>query len=87
MLNRRDWIYMASAASAMGWAGSVNAAADLAASPGLLAGARAPSFKFVYECDVRLAETIDFGPTLEGTRRTIPITGGSLPVLRCTVRC
>ncbi len=38
---------------------------------------RVPAFEFVYECEVTLQEMLDFGKTHEGTRRVIPITGGS----------
>lgn len=38
--------------------------------------ARQPRFEFVYECDVTIAETLQFGATAEGQRRIIPITGG-----------
>ena len=33
--------------------------------------------QFVYECNVTIAPAQDFGPTVEGRRRVIPITGGS----------
>jgi hypothetical protein len=33
--------------------------------------------QFVYECHVTLAEIVDFGVTVDGRRRIIPITGGS----------
>jgi hypothetical protein len=46
------------------------------AGPALPQPARTPSLEFIYECEVTLADTIDFGPTLEGHRRIIPITGG-----------
>jgi hypothetical protein len=36
-----------------------------------------PAPQFVYECDVTIAEPLDFGATVEGRRRVIPITGGS----------
>jgi hypothetical protein len=55
------------------------AATDLAAqAPAAPAGARMPTLEFVYECDVTLGETLPFGPTVEGTRRIIPITGGKI---------
>lgn len=37
---------------------------------------RQPRLRFLYECEVTLAATIDFGDTLEGHRRIIPIAGG-----------
>jgi len=36
-----------------------------------------PAPQFVYECDVTLSEPLDFGATVEGKRRIIPISGGS----------
>ena len=47
----------------------------------------APQFEFLYECDITLLEPQDFGPTFEGKRRVIPITGGHFqgPSLRGTV--
>jgi hypothetical protein len=41
------------------------------------AGMRVPKAELLYECDVTLGETLGFGATPEGTRRIIPITGGS----------
>jgi hypothetical protein len=41
-------------------------------------GARVPKFEFVYECDATLEPAVDFGKTLEGQRRIIPITGGTV---------
>ena len=41
-------------------------------------GARLPKFEFVYECDATLEQPLDFGPTVEGHRRIIPITGGTV---------
>ena len=48
---------------------------------------RAPKPEFLYECDVTLLEAQDFGATIEGTRRIIPITGGHFegPKMRGTV--
>jgi len=58
-----------------------------AAASGLPAGAKVPSFSLLYECKVTLGRTLDFGRTLEGRRRVIPITGGVFegPRLRGTV--
>lgn len=38
--------------------------------------ARLPKFEFVYECDATLSPAQDFGTTIDGHRRVIPITGG-----------
>jgi uncharacterized protein DUF3237 len=44
----------------------------------LPAGVRVPKFEFVYECDATLEPALDFGKTIEGQRRIIPITGGTV---------
>lgn len=58
-----------------------------AAASGVSPGAKVPSFSLLYECKVTLGQTLDFGRTLEGRRRVIPITGGEFhgPKLRGTV--
>jgi hypothetical protein len=60
------------------------AAGATAANDSLPAGARVPAFKFVYECEATLLAALDFGTTLVGHRRVIPITGGTFhgPQLR-----
>ena len=42
------------------------------------AGARLPKFEFVYECDATLTPPVEMGKTVEGQRRIIPITGGTV---------
>ena len=37
-----------------------------------------PKFEFVYECDATLSPAVEMGKTLEGQRRIIPITGGTV---------
>jgi len=44
----------------------------------LPANARVPRFEFVYECDATLSPAIEMGKTVEGQRRIIPITGGTV---------
>ncbi len=63
------------------------AAAQGAHSHGLPPGAKVPGVEFLYECVVTLAPTLEFGHTIEGTRRVIPITGGTFegPRVRGTV--
>jgi hypothetical protein len=39
--------------------------------------ARIPQLSFVYECQVTLAGTQEFGATAQGRRRIFPITGGA----------
>jgi hypothetical protein len=73
VINRRAFV--ASLPLAVG----AGAGAELVAQvPGVSDGARVPKLEFVYECDVTLGETLPFGPTIEGTRRIIPITGGKI---------
>jgi hypothetical protein len=73
MVNRRDILGGAAFAGLAGCLGVARAAAPAA---GLPAEARVPQLQFVYECEVTLAATIDFGDVPEGHRRIIPITGG-----------
>lgn len=40
-------------------------------------GFRVPSLDLLYECDVTLQAAQEFGKTVEGQRRIIPITGGT----------
>jgi hypothetical protein len=81
MMNRRNLIAASVAGalvldSALGATESAGARAP--------AGARIPGMKFVYECDATLTEAENFGTTIEGVRRIIPITGGTFqgPELR-----
>lgn len=50
-------------------------------------GAKVPHLQLLYECTVTLAPTLQFGRTVDGIRRVIPITGGTFegPRLRGTV--
>lgn len=79
MLNRRTVLGSMSLAglTAANLANPVQAAT----SP-LPAGARIPAIEFLYECIVTLAPTLEFGKTIEGMRRVIPITGGTFEGLR-----
>lgn len=88
MFNRREVV------GAVGLAGlaKIASSAVIAATAddggtALPAGAKVPAFAFLYECTVTLAPIIDFGPTLDGRRRVIPISGGTFrgPRLRGTV--
>lgn len=85
MIDRRDLL---SALACAGFAQSARSALPPPArAAGVPPGAKVPSFSFLYECKVTLGRTLDFGRTLEGTRRVIPITGGVFegPKLRGTV--
>lgn len=78
MTNRRS--FLASACVVMSAAapatGRVAPAAQTSVS--LPAGARVPKFQFVYECEATLSPAEEMGKTVEGQRRIIPITGGSV---------
>jgi len=43
----------------------------------LPSGLRIPKFELIYECDATLQPAQEFGKTVEGQRRIIPITGGT----------
>jgi Protein of unknown function (DUF3237) len=79
-MNRRQWVYAASSVAAAGLIGSHEAIAAprSGTDSDLPTGARVPAMKFVYDCDATLSPAIPFGDTLEGTRRIIPITGGTV---------
>jgi hypothetical protein len=79
-MNRRQWVYAASSIAAGGLIGSQGAigAPESNTESDLPTGARVPVMKFVYDCDATLSPAIPFGDTLDGTRRIIPITGGTV---------
>jgi len=71
-------------------AGSIRAAEPLpsaAPAQGLPDGAKVPAFELVYESEVTISPPEDFGDTIDGHRRVIPITGGTFhgPAIRGTV--
>jgi uncharacterized protein DUF3237 len=75
MMNRREWMSAVALASIAG-----SSAADSTVNGGaalLSRGAKVPAFTFIYECVATIAPALDFGRTLEGRRRVIPITGGT----------
>jgi Protein of unknown function (DUF3237) len=84
MLNRRTVLGSMSLAGLT--ASDLTTPVQAAVSP-LPAGARIPAIELLYECIVRLAPTLEFGKTIEGMRRVIPITGGTFegPRIRGTV--
>ena len=57
---------------------ALTSSALAAQTSGLPDGARMPKLEFVYECDATLGAALPFGQTVEGTRRVIPITGGTI---------
>ena len=78
MTDRRS--FLATACVAVGAAIPVadRASAEAAQGVGLPAGARVPKLEFVYECNATLSPAVAMGKTVEGQRRIIPITGGSV---------
>ena len=74
MINRRDWM---SAAALTAIASVERADATAHGATQLPPGAKSPAFTFVYECVATIAPPLNFGPTLDGERRVIPITGGT----------
>jgi hypothetical protein len=50
-------------------------------------GAKVPAYELVYESEVTILPAEDFGDTIDGHRRVIPITGGTFkgPAIRGTV--
>jgi len=80
MTDRRQFVGSMPLALAAGLAGSGSASASEAtsASGSLPPGIRVPKFELVYECDVTLSAAIERGKTVEGQRRIIPITGGTV---------
>ncbi len=61
--------------------------ASAAQAASLPPGAKQPAFELVYESEVTITPPEDFGDTIEGHRRVIPITGGRFegPLMRGTV--
>jgi Protein of unknown function (DUF3237) len=76
MSDRRSFLSTAALGLASGLPGLVAAAEQTPASPP--AGARVPKFEFVYECNATLSPAVEMGKTVEGQRRIIPITGGTV---------
>jgi hypothetical protein len=78
MTDRRTFLGSASVALAAGLSDLTHAADATPAPPATLPpGARVPKLEFVYECEATLSPAVEFGKTLEGQRRIIPITGGT----------
>jgi len=77
MTDRRSFLSIAALGVAAGIPGLARSAAQAEPST-LAAGARVPKFEFVYECDATLSAAVEMGKTLEGQRRIIPITGGTV---------
>ena len=78
MTDRRSFLGAASLALAAGVPELGRAAEAPPAAGGLPAGVRVPKLEFVYECDATLSPAVEMGKTVEGQRRIIPITGGTV---------
>jgi hypothetical protein len=76
MNDRRSFLNSATLALAAGLPGFASAGEQAPAS--LPAGVRVPKFEFVYECNATLSAAVEMGKTVEGQRRIIPITGGTV---------
>jgi hypothetical protein len=76
MNDRRSFLNTATLALAAGLPGLGSAGEQAPAS--LPAGVRVPKFEFVYECNATLSAAVEMGKTVEGQRRIIPITGGTV---------
>jgi hypothetical protein len=76
-MNRRGLLGTLSFAATLGTIATARAAEPVAALPAPPTGAHIPKLEFVYECDVTIEDPQEFGTTVEGRRRVIPITGGS----------
>jgi hypothetical protein len=78
MTDRRQFLGSASLAFAAGIP-AVGSTADATPPPrSLPPGIRVPMFELLYECDATLSLAVEMGKTVEGQRRIIPITGGSV---------
>jgi hypothetical protein len=77
MTDRRQ--FLCSASLILAALPAVGRAANAAPPLGLPAtGFRVPKFELLYECDAMLSPAVEMGKTVEGQRRIIPITGGSV---------
>jgi hypothetical protein len=78
MADRREFLGSASLTLAAGVPALAGAAQTAPPSPAMPAGIRVPKCELVYECDATLLPAIEMGKTVEGQRRIIPITGGTV---------
>ena len=78
MTDRRSFLALTSLALAAGVQRLAHGAASSDAVTGPPLGARLPQFEFVYECEATLSPAVELGKTIEGQRRIIPITGGTV---------
>ena len=78
MTDRRTFVGLTSFALATTLTPLARGAQTVAIPPRTPAGARVPQCEFVYECDATLSPAEELGKTVEGQRRIIPITGGTV---------
>jgi Protein of unknown function (DUF3237) len=78
MTDRRSFLGIAGLGLAAGVSEVARSAAEAGNVAGPPVGARLPKFEFVYECDATLTPAVEMGKTVEGERRIIPITGGTV---------
>jgi hypothetical protein len=78
MTDRRSFLGAASLALAAGVSDLAQAADASPTVTSLPPGVRVPKFEFVYECDATLTPAVEMGKTVEGQRRIIPISGGTV---------
>src|SRR6185312_11938463 len=78
MTDRRSFLATACVAVTAAIPVANRATAEPVKGAGLPVGARVPKFQFVYECNATLSPAVAMGKTVEGQRRIIPITGGSV---------
>ncbi len=78
MTDRRSFLGAASLAFTAGLPVIATAVDATPPTNGVPAGARVPKFEFVYECDATLTPAVEMGKTVDGQRRIIPITGGTV---------
>jgi hypothetical protein len=78
MTDRRQFLGSASLALAAGLPTLASAAEASPPSGTLPVGIRVPKLELLYECDATLSPAVEMGKTVEGQRRIIPITGGSV---------
>jgi Protein of unknown function (DUF3237) len=76
--DRRTFLTTAPLALAAGLSFETVAAAADSAVGTATAGVRVPKFELLYECDATLLPAVEMGKTVEGQRRIIPITGGTI---------
>jgi hypothetical protein len=78
MIHRRSFLASACFVVSAAARAVSRSAPEAPAGVSLPVGARVPKLDFVYECDATLSPAVEMGKTVEGQRRIIPITGGSV---------